>query len=87
MSQQSEERMLKLLILGAYAISMVTCHGRLMDPPSRSSVWRQNIPGAVINYNDNSLFCGGFGVSNLSITILIYTYEILSISKDCKKVL
>ncbi|ELU11163.1 hypothetical protein CAPTEDRAFT_224259 [Capitella teleta] len=36
-------------------------HGRLLRPPSRSSMWR--LPehrGAPINYNDNELNCGGF---------------------------
>ncbi|CAL8109433.1 unnamed protein product [Orchesella dallaii] len=38
-------------------------HGRLMEPPNRSSLWRfpefdQHAP--PINYNDNELFCGGF---------------------------
>jgi len=37
----------------------VSCHGRLMDPPQRSSMWRLgfNVP---TNYDDNALFCGGF---------------------------
>ena len=37
-------------------------HGRLREPPSRSSMWRDgfdNIP----NYTDNQLSCGGAGVS------------------------
>ena len=39
----------------------VSCHGRLMDPPQRSSMWRLgfNVP---TNYDDNALFCGGFMV-------------------------
>ncbi len=37
-------------------------HGRLVEPPSRSSMWRlgYNTPR---NYQDNELFCGGFQVS------------------------
>lgn len=48
-------------------------HGRLIDPPSRSSVWRytsdpliepyENL--VVPNYNDAQLFCGGAQVSSL----------------------
>nr|CAD7432448.1 unnamed protein product [Timema monikensis] len=36
-------------------------HGRLMDPPSRNSMWRFGFPNPV-NYNDNELFCGGYAV-------------------------
>lgn len=45
----------------------VTGHGRLMEPPNRSSLWRfseyrqYNPP---VNYNDNENFCGGASVSN-----------------------
>ncbi|KAK3094869.1 hypothetical protein FSP39_007325 [Pinctada imbricata] len=37
----------------------VTGHGRLLEPPSRSSLWRFGLSG-LYNYNDNSLYCGGF---------------------------
>lgn len=39
-------------------------HGRMIDPPQRSSLWRV-YPGQGFepNYNDNELFCGGFAVS------------------------
>lgn len=40
---------------------MVAGHGRLMDPPARNSMWRFGYPNAV-NYDDNELFCGGYGV-------------------------
>lgn len=33
-------------------------HGRLMDPPSRSSMWRVGFSNPH-NYDDNQLFCGG----------------------------
>ena len=36
-------------------------HGRMMDPPSRNAMWRFGYPNPV-NYNDNEVFCGGFGV-------------------------
>ncbi|KAL8573639.1 hypothetical protein ACOMHN_007192 [Nucella lapillus] len=36
-------------------------HGRLMDPPSRSSLWRLDF-NSPPNYDDNQLFCGGFSV-------------------------
>ena len=37
-------------------------HGRLIEPPSRSSMWRFGFNNTV-NYNDNALFCGGKSVS------------------------
>ncbi|CAG2245934.1 unnamed protein product [Mytilus edulis] len=39
----------------------VSGHGRMIDPPQRSSLWRF-YPGQGFepNYNDNELFCGGF---------------------------
>lgn len=48
--------------------SLVAGHGRLMDPPGRSSLkYFQNDPNVAPywssvrpNYNDNQLFCGGF---------------------------
>ncbi|KAL8591921.1 hypothetical protein ACOMHN_039974 [Nucella lapillus] len=36
----------------------VAGHGRLMDPPSRSSMWRVGF-NSTPNYDDNQLFCGG----------------------------
>jgi hypothetical protein len=40
-------------------------HGYMIDPPSRSSVWRLFPGQAPPNYNDNELFCGGFSVHDL----------------------
>lgn len=39
-------------------IDVCNGHGRLLEPPSRSSAWRfgYNVP---VNYNDDELFCGG----------------------------
>ncbi|OXA54698.1 hypothetical protein Fcan01_10849 [Folsomia candida] len=56
-----------LLLVTLYLLQLqhgqVSGHGRMMDPPNRSSLWRlaeyesYNPP---INYDDNQLFCGGF---------------------------
>ena len=51
--------LLVLLVFGE-----VQGHGRLQDPPGRSTCWRYGFTGCVANYNDNELFCGGKGVSN-----------------------
>ncbi|KAL4232934.1 hypothetical protein ACF0H5_007622 [Mactra antiquata] len=39
----------------------VSGHGRLIEPPSRSSMWRFGFQ-TPINYDDNQLFCGGYDV-------------------------
>lgn len=36
----------------------VSGHGRLLDPPSRSTMWRFGFKNPP-NYNDHELFCGG----------------------------
>ena len=45
-----------------YVILSVEGHGNMIDPPMRSSAWRYGF-GTPINYDDNGLTCGGFGVS------------------------
>ncbi|KAG1683572.1 hypothetical protein GQR58_009909 [Nymphon striatum] len=35
-----------------------SCHGRLLDPPGRSTMWRLGYP-TPSNYDDNQLYCGG----------------------------
>jgi hypothetical protein len=37
----------------------VNGHGRLIEPPSRASMWRYGFD-APANYNDHELYCGGF---------------------------
>ncbi|CAM1295113.1 Uncharacterised protein g1196 [Pycnogonum litorale] len=44
-------------------LSQVDGHGRLLDPPGRSSLWRF-VKDAPVNYNDNELFCGGFSIQH-----------------------
>lgn len=34
-------------------------HGRLIEPPSRASMWRYGF-STPPNYNDHELYCGGF---------------------------
>jgi hypothetical protein len=31
-----------------------------MDPPARNAMWRLGFPNPV-NYNDNEVYCGGYG--------------------------
>lgn len=37
---------------------------RLLEPPMRSSYWREGVPSAAANYDDELLNCGGFEVSS-----------------------
>ncbi|RWS22379.1 uncharacterized protein B4U80_07789 [Leptotrombidium deliense] len=55
---------MKLLLLNLCVylfIEDVFTHGRLIDPPSRSTAWRYGFKTPV-NYNDHELFCGGFQI-------------------------
>lgn len=60
--------MLKLIFL---LIGVIGCleyvfgHGMVLNPASRSSRWRFN-SSAPVNWDDNQLYCGGFGVRKFS---------------------
>ncbi|KAK7497837.1 hypothetical protein BaRGS_00010971 [Batillaria attramentaria] len=47
-----------VLLLVATGARFTRGHGRLLEPPSRSSMWRFGF-NTTRNYNDNSLNCGG----------------------------
>jgi len=40
-------------------VGFVSGHGRLIEPPSRSTMWRYGFQTKP-NYNDHELYCGGF---------------------------
>lgn len=50
-----------VLIIGIFmhAIDVCNAHGRLIEPPSRSSAFRYGFQTPP-NYNDHELYCGGF---------------------------
>lgn len=50
---------LSLTILVITEIKLSDSHGRLVEPPSRSSAWRYGFQ-TPHNYNDHELYCGGF---------------------------
>ncbi|GBL98543.1 hypothetical protein AVEN_111652-1 [Araneus ventricosus] len=50
-----------IVIVVLHCTSLVSGHGRLVEPPSRSSMWRFGFKTKP-NYNDNELFCGGYTV-------------------------
>lgn len=57
-----------------YLVVQTDAHGRLVDPPSRSSMWRFGF-NTPINYDDNQLFCGGYDVSKNLTRILYHVYS------------
>ncbi|KAK7489255.1 hypothetical protein BaRGS_00019507 [Batillaria attramentaria] len=48
-----------MLITLAVHLRVTKGHGRLIDPPSRSSMWRYGFSNPP-NYDDEALWCGGF---------------------------
>lgn len=58
--------MLKLisicLFLFLFKFFSVKSHGRLMDPPARSSCWREFGNKCKTDYSDMQRFCGGFSI-------------------------
>lgn len=47
-----------IFILLANVANFCYGHGRLIEPPGRSTAWRVGFK-TKINYNDHELFCGG----------------------------
>lgn len=62
MTQNLLQILLLLLFISFFNISQINSHGMLLDPVARSSRWHYN-SSAPINYDDNGLNCGGYGVS------------------------
>ena len=54
-----------LITFAATTWTLVHGHGRLIEPPSRSSMWRFGFKNPT-NYNDNALFCGGKSVKSFN---------------------
>jgi len=48
-----------ILILNLLVVGKVSAHGRLIEPPSRASMWRYGFK-APPDYNDHECYCGGF---------------------------
>lgn len=55
------------LILAFVKFQPIEGHGMIMRPVNRASMWRMKnetySASAPADYNDNELFCGGYGVS------------------------
>ena len=53
---------MKAILILPLIISYVQGHARLLDPPSRASMWRVGFDNPA-DYDDNGRNCGGFKVS------------------------
>ena len=51
--------MILLLLLTGTTVTIVSGHGRLIEPPSRSTMWRYGFSNPP-NFNDHEIYCGGF---------------------------
>ena len=40
-------------------LTLIKGHGRLIEPPSRSTMWRYGFNNPP-NFNDHEIYCGGF---------------------------
>ena len=49
------------IILLVFAVKSSFQHARLMEPPSRASMWRVGFP-TPRDVDDNQSYCGGYGV-------------------------
>ena len=59
-------------------VVLVAGHGRLLDPPSRASMWRVGFSSPP-DYQDNQLFCGGRSVRIHANTVLIKPNILISV--------
>ena len=57
--------MVMTVVMMTMTLRSVRGHGRLVEPPSRSSMWRYGF-NTPHNYDDNAINCGGLYVSKLS---------------------
>ena len=62
--------LLAVVIFCCAVFTGVYGHGRLINPPQRSSAWRYGYE-VPANYNDNELFCGGFQVREFCTGLLL----------------
>lgn len=48
-----------VIVIGNFFVGEVSAHGRLIEPPSRASMWRYGFD-TPHDYNDHESYCGGF---------------------------
>ena len=61
-SSQSQDFKMKVFLILPLIINYVQGHARLLEPPSRASMWRVGFDNPA-DYDDNGGNCGGFNVS------------------------
>ncbi|CAC5373575.1 unnamed protein product [Mytilus coruscus] len=73
------------------AVAFAEGHERLLEPPSRSSMFRKGFPKPP-HYKDNQLSCGGFSTNHTQAWCQSYPYGIFQITDNiahycerCKK--
>ena len=64
--------------------SGVEGHGRLIDPPSRATMWRYGFDTKA-DYDDNAGYCGGKSVSQSSPVLSIYFSSPLGVTTQGEK--
>lgn len=63
--------MVMTVVMMTMTLRSVRGHGRLVEPPSRSSMWRYGF-NTPHNYDDNALNCGGLNVGTFKTAPLIF---------------
>jgi hypothetical protein len=59
---KQHQKFLLFLLLLCLKVFLIECHGRLIEPPARSSAWRENPFIYPKYYDDNSMNCGGYTI-------------------------
>lgn len=67
--------MLKLVLISALSVIVlvgyVSSHGMVMNPVCRQSRWRFN-SSAPVDWDDDQLYCGSFGVRHAQLLLLFF---------------
>ena len=67
------ECIIRLILVSVLFPVAVKGHGRLLDPPGRSSLWRYD-NRAQANYEDHELNCGGYRVGQTADTRILHIH-------------
>ena len=70
--------MVMTVVMMTMTLRSVSGHGRLVEPPSRSSMWRYGF-NTPHNYDDNALNCGGLNVGTFQTAPLTVSYTHLTL--------